>query len=489
MYRFLEELRRMIRIDSVSFNGNEEIANYVCTLMQDRGLKTIVQHVTHAQDNISKRQFNVIGIFGDSLVDRKIRKGLMLASHLDTVSPGIYDHWSQNEGDPFELKIVGNIAYGLGVARAKADFLCKLHAMERFREKKLKHPVYLVGTCGAHEGMIGARYFLKSLALNPAAILVGVPTDLAIASEFRSAEIFTVRLDFQLVEKDPRGFSRKVILHIFGKSAHSAYPEHGSNAIRAGLNFLAEAMQTGFEMRFLALASGQTLGQVPDHARLEFCINAHQFEDFKNFFYEATKVLPEGATYHVEFSSEESAGVRFLPGEAILGLVEIVALFEQQAIFVAQQDTPALGSIQLSKMLQSPSVLEFLFDARFEKCVDVEQVVSDLKRQLSEFRKSYPQLNMSLARKQIAPAFTLDQSQELVKFCQKAYADIGIEGQFLSQPDATEASLYQSLGYPCMAVGPGSLHKNIVVANESTDLEQCERAVDFYERMIQSVAE
>src|SRR4051812_22278224 len=136
MKRFLEEARRMIRINSVSAAGNEEIANFVAALMQDRGLKTQLQHVMHSNENISKRQFNVIGILGDPLSDRKIRKGLLLNTHLDTVSPGITENWTETGGDPFSATIKDGKMFGLGSADVKLDFLCKLHAVERFRERK-----------------------------------------------------------------------------------------------------------------------------------------------------------------------------------------------------------------------------------------------------------------------------------------------------------------------------------------------------------------
>src|SRR3954453_23046029 len=112
MKRFLEEARRMIRINSVSVNGNEEIANFVAALMQDRGLKAQVQHVTHSNEEISKRQFNVIGIMGDPLSDRKIRKGLLLNTHLDTVSPGITQNWTETNGDPFSATVKDGKIFG-----------------------------------------------------------------------------------------------------------------------------------------------------------------------------------------------------------------------------------------------------------------------------------------------------------------------------------------------------------------------------------------
>src|SRR3954470_15989032 len=119
MKRFLDEAKRLIRINSVSTNGNEEVANYVVALMQDRGLKTQVQHVTHSNEDISKRQFNVIGILGDPLVDRKIKKGLLFNTHLDTVSPGINENWTETGGDPFNVTIKDGKIFGLGSADVK----------------------------------------------------------------------------------------------------------------------------------------------------------------------------------------------------------------------------------------------------------------------------------------------------------------------------------------------------------------------------------
>ena len=116
MKRLFEEAKRMIRINSETSRGNEEIANYVQSLLHDRGLKTQLQQVTHSLEGVSKRQFNVIGILGDPLVDRKIRKGLLLNTHLDTVSPGRAENWTATSGDPYSAVISENRIYGLGSA-------------------------------------------------------------------------------------------------------------------------------------------------------------------------------------------------------------------------------------------------------------------------------------------------------------------------------------------------------------------------------------
>lgn len=222
MKRILEDARKMIRINSVTANGNEELANFVHGMMHERGLKAQLQMVTHSQDELSKRQFNVIGILGDPLVDRKIRKGLLLNTHLDTVGPGLPENWTETGGDPFAATIKDGKIFGLGSADVKLDFLCKLRAVEKFREKKLKMPVYLVGTCGEELGMFGAKYLIKSGALNPKFVLVGEPSDLKVVYAHKCLSLFRVTVGYQQVERDARGYNRQSIFMLSGsrRTAH-----------------------------------------------------------------------------------------------------------------------------------------------------------------------------------------------------------------------------------------------------------------------------
>jgi succinyl-diaminopimelate desuccinylase len=194
MKRFMEEARKLISINSMTTNGNEELANFVAGLLTDRGLKTTLQPVTHSLENVSKRQFNVIGIMGDPLVDKKIRTGLLLNTHLDTVSPGLMENWTETGGNPFAATVKDGKIYGLGSADVKLDFLCKLHAVARFRERKLKMPVYLVGTCGEEMGMFGAKYLIKSMALNPKYVVVGEPSELKVVYAHKCMSIFRVSI-------------------------------------------------------------------------------------------------------------------------------------------------------------------------------------------------------------------------------------------------------------------------------------------------------
>lgn len=231
MIRFLEEAEKIIRINSVSNTGNEEVAIYLQTLLNQEGFKTILQEVLHSLESISKRQFNIIGFLGDTLVDSTTSKGLLLNTHIDTVGPGIRAHWTETSGDPFCASIREDRIYGLGTADVKLDFLCKLKACERYRNRKLKMPIYLVGTAAEEIGMLGAKFLIKSRILNPKYCIVGEPSNLAVIHAHKAYTIYQISIGFSELEKDARGYNTRIEVHCTGKSAHSGYPHIGDNAI------------------------------------------------------------------------------------------------------------------------------------------------------------------------------------------------------------------------------------------------------------------
>ena len=217
MSTFLDQAKKMISIRSVTHDGNEEIANYVAGLMRAAGMKVQLQQVAHSLENCSKRQFNVIGILGDPLVDKKTKKGLLLNTHLDTVGPGLQENWTETGGNAFSATVREGKIFGLGSADVKLDFLCKLRAIEKFRERKLKMPIYLVGTCGEEVGMFGAKYLIKSMALNPKYVLVGEPSELRVVYAHKCYNIFRVSVGYNRLTRDAKGFNRRVVIEAFGK--------------------------------------------------------------------------------------------------------------------------------------------------------------------------------------------------------------------------------------------------------------------------------
>jgi len=58
--------------------------------------------VPHSLKDHSKRQFNLLAIFGDDLVDSRTRKGLLLTAPVDTCIPGNASEWTDLGGNPFK---------------------------------------------------------------------------------------------------------------------------------------------------------------------------------------------------------------------------------------------------------------------------------------------------------------------------------------------------------------------------------------------------
>ena len=491
MKRLLEEARRMIAINSVTSNGNEELSNYVTSLMQDRGLKTQLQQVTHSHETFSKRQFNVIGILGDTLVDRKTRKGLLLNTHLDTVSPGIATNWTETSGNPFAATLKDGKIYGLGSADVKLDFLCKLHAIERFRERKLKQPVYLVGTCGEEVGMFGAKYLIKSVALNPKFVMVGEPSDLKVVYAHKCLNIFRVSLGYQLVERDARGFNRRIDLHSFGKSAHGSYPHMGVNAITQAVDFMQRAVDNGFEIRLTKLDGGDTVNKVPDSAMAEFYLTSHQFEDFKRFYREVVKSEGKEKAFRVELGGLGDMGVRFLPDVLFPCVMDIVTFFRELAAqFEQVKDTsynPPFSTVNFGQLKQRPGTIDLHFDLRVLPDRPPEETEKTILARIQAIAAKYPHLNLTSVRERMNPGLNMTTNHELVKHCRDAMEASGLPVALDKKATSTEAAQYFQAGYEAVVFGPGLSHGNSHSPNEYNILEHLEKATDFYEKLIEKV--
>ncbi len=491
MKHIIEDAKRMIRFNSVATNGNEELSNYVAGLLQDRGLKTIVQQVTHSLENVSKRQFNIVGILGDPLVDKKTRKGLLLNSHLDTVSPGLSENWTETGGDPFSALIKDGKIYGLGSADAKIDFLCKLRAVEKFREKKLKMPVYLVGTCGEELGMVGAKYLIKSGALNPKYAVVGEPTELKVVYAHKCVNIFKVNIGFNQVERDARGFSRRIDLHSFGRSSHASYPSGGLNAVEQMLDFLRQATEAGFELRFTRMEGGDSINKVPDRGLVEFFMTSHQFEEFKRFFRETIKMGAKEKAFRVELGGLGDMGVRFLPDAVFKCVTEVMASFRSLSTELAEMQDgsydPPSSTVSFSQLKQNPSTVEMIFDLRLLPDQSPEELQKKVQAGIQQIAARFPNLNVSAQLERSSPGLTMNFDHELVKICQDAMHAAGIRPVLDKKPTSTEAALFFQAGYESVAFGPGVSQGNSGSPNEHNLLDQMEKAVTFYERLIERV--
>ena len=497
MKQFMDEARKLIRTSSIANTGNEEIANFANGILQDRGFRSDLQMVMHSVENLSKRQFNVIGILGDPLVDRKTRKGLLLLSHLDTAVPGLRQAWTDTGGDPLELTAKDGFFTGLGVASGKLDFLCRVHAAQRFRERKLKMPIYVVGTCGGSFGMFGARYLIQSRALNPSYTLVSEPTALQFVHAQKGCLELRLTIGFQMVERDARGFNRRVRIVSRGRTAHSSDPSQGEHAVLHALALLEEASAAGFDLRFTSIEGGEWPTQVPDRCTLELYTTSHQFEDFKLFFQHYAERTGRVQAFDLETGGLNEAGVIFLPDAVFPCILDVYSAFSQVQA-QGSPDTPYSGpsldgtSINFSMMRQRLGGMDLHFDLRPEPNQDMAQLEAQIQSSVRAVAQKYPALNLTLHRERVIPALSpnsdlIPSTGSLFERSKRAASAAGLNLEAVSISNATEAALFQKAGFEVASFGPGSPFGAMGSPNESVAVAELEQAMAFYDRLIEEV--
>ena len=491
MKKFIEETASIIAIASNSLDGNKRLVDYLSDLMTELGLHVEKQMVPHSFEEISKQQFNLIGILGDPLIDRKTKKGLLLLSHLDSAGPGQLGYWTETQGNPYVLHQKEDQLFGLGVVDSKLDFLCKLFAMQRIKEKKLNKPVYLVGTCGTELGMFGAKYLIQSGALNPEVVLVGAPTDLKLSHGSKGSNLYKVTLDFRTAQKDPKGFNRRVNLYTNGRLSHSAYPDSGLNAIYLLLEFIQKTIDSGFDVKLSQLTGGSGYYCVPDYAKAEFGLTSYQFEDFKRFFKESTEQEGWDTLFNIELGGVGEQGVFFLPEETLNCVNEVISFFKRIVHDLEkswdQSFDPPVSTVSLCRAVRKTGSLELYFDVRLLPNLNQSEVDTIFKNGLMEIVSKFTQFNLKITKERSIPGY-LDSSDNVwLGECKKALEDIGVQPRMDKVSFHTESSLYFTKDYPVVAFGPGLAKDNLHAPNENVLLSQLQQAVSFYEKIIERV--
>lgn len=371
----------------------------------------------------------------------------------------------------------------------KLDFLCKLFAIEKFREKKLRQPIYLVGTCGEELGMFGAKYLIKSGALNPKWVAVGEPSNLRVVYAHKSLNLYKVSLGYQQTVRDSRGFNRKVSLQVFGKSAHGSYPHLGVNAIHQLFMLLQKASDAGFEIRHTKLDGGETVNKVPDRASVEFYLTSNQFEDFKRFLRDWSQ--PSEHRLEVEMGGVGDTGIRFLPDAVFTCASDIVDFFRSIAMdFEKVTDgtyDPAFSTVNLGRLRQGMASIDFWFDLRVLPDLVVDDIDSHIKYGIQKISQLYPQLNVTVAKERMNPGLNTPKDSELVTACQAAMKAADLKPTLDKKATSTEAAQYFAAGYDAIVFGPGLSHGNSHSPNEHNLLDHLEKATRFYEKLIEQV--
>jgi len=137
--KLIETVKELVEINSVT-EKEIDIVKYLRDKIEGLGYSPIVQRIRGTQANLI--------CVGDE-------DALMLCGHLDTVD--VVEGWERN---PFEFRIEGGKAYGLGVADMKSGVAILIHLFHDLYSR-LKRKPWLVLTCDEEGCSLGMYNFLE----------------------------------------------------------------------------------------------------------------------------------------------------------------------------------------------------------------------------------------------------------------------------------------------------------------------------------------
>lgn len=488
-----ERALQFLSINSTAREGNEEIVNYLIPLYESLGAKVVLQQVFHSVEDHGKRQFNLIGILGDDLVDVRTQRGLLLLSHVDTPSAGNLSDWRRLNSKPWVPQIDGNEAIGLGAADAKLDFLCKLEACRNFVGKPLAQPLYLVATCGAESPIMGAKYLIQSKLVNPKYVLVGAPTELALVNNHKSKLVVGLQISFVSVDKDTQEFNTRIRIATKGKSAHAAHPDHGDSAVDKIMSLLRFLRASQISMKLFSITGGSDMNKVPDAAEVSIVIPDLQLDNFRRKFKQYLIDHPRDF-FELKFGGTGSEGIRLFPEELIDSLFQmddlVKAVGDRLRTTTNTDFSPPHSTITINSIVHERDVITlYLHLALLPEVSAPEQrkaVEAGIQAELDRISQAYRRLSFRYKRVLAAPPLYTDESGTFMKTLSGAMSRAGIPSKVAAGSVCTEGAFFSERGIATVAFGPGRGPGNSHATDECNDLVQMEAGIRFYTQVIDS---
>jgi acetylornithine deacetylase len=261
-------LARLVGFDTTSRETNLPLVDFLSDYLDRPGVRITRQA---APDDAPKA--NLVVELGPE-VETGHRGGLTLSGHMDTVPAG--EGWSTS---PFQLVEREGAVYGRGSADMKGFLAVAANLFSRTSPGGLRQPLVLLFTYDEEVGTIGARHFQEAWPNDrplPRRAVIGEPTELAVV-------------------RAHKGHLRCRVV-VRGRSAHSAYPHLGHNAIEPAARLVAAFAELRRELEAERLPSSVDFPEVPWPA-----LNVGRIAGGT-----AVNVVPERC--------EVEVGVRLLPG-------------------------------------------------------------------------------------------------------------------------------------------------------------------------------
>lgn len=413
---------------------------------------------------------NLIGYTSDTLVDRSTRRGYLFVNPLDVSIGSLPQLWTATQGNPHAPVLNEQGIVGAGAVQGKLDFLCRVFAAQDLVDKRHKSPLYLVGTCGSHQGMMGSRFLIESLAVNPKEVFTFAPTSLEVAKESPGQVCYSIELESSIKDRDSRGYNRSVTITAFGLGVDFSTPKNAIPAFDLLMDLLLQATEEGFDFQWSALDVRGASGTNPDLASARISLTSFQFEDFKQFLRNRIGSEDQARFYRIDFDGISEAGTRFIPNELIEVILELDFEWKNFLQILNQKADPrfqvreSIGG--LLKISQKPNGrLTVAFEVRFLPGNDPVKMDEIWKAVVARISQKYASFHFSALRTYLVPG-------------------VGIEGMAVppggNATYLSDAGLFHKGRFPVSIVGAGSVDNLPKGPNEAIRWIELERAIEMY---------
>ena len=469
----LKAARELIALNTSGPNGASPAIPWFMDLLYF-GEFSIMEQAAYTDEG---NHTNLIGLKGP-----REDGGLLLASPVRSEPAGNPAAWTETGGDPLVATMRHGNLYGLGALSGKLDLLCKVIAALRTPRADLKRPLWVAAIFGGEAAaQSGGAFMLESGLLRPAAVLLGHPTNLELVREHRGHLVFRLNIRrAKNIWRLPRTEGTwRAIFH--GAPAHGSTPHLGRNAAHDGLAWLSQIAASG-DATIHNVTGGVAPNRVPE--RLEAILLA------------TGQSIPQPPPTADLLPIEEDAADISYPVNDCLNIArplcrKVEALLGSPPRFDAPDGAPwPRGLWNLGLVRTSPSGLSLTYELRSTLDHDTEDLltrIEELCLAAGDATKQHT-VEVEVVKDQPPLAAVGDAGdQPLFGRCREALREVGITPTDGESDIHTEGWLFSAWGLDTVVFGPGYAAGVLSRPNEHISVRHLEKAVQFYERVIQKV--
>ena len=460
-FNLLEEASRILEINSITYESNLPVVEYLCKLLEPFDVEIQKQSATHFE----KPQANLIVRKGP-----KEGKMLLFNSHLDTVSAGDFSLWDRTGGNPFRATVDQDKIFGLGAADVKLDALCKLKALEKFINIPFKNPFVWVGTYGEESGLVGARQILESKIVKPTYAVIGEPSNLNIIHAHKGHLVVEICLEDKKVR--PISKQEKILRCDFlGKAAHSSTPHLGENAIEELFNFL----KTMPDLSLVSIEGGHLINVIAESAVLKGLATQ--------------KITPNPKKFTASEEENSEKGMVFSPHmtKMLITLYEVVRRYAH-AFKKTPLDTfdPPYSLLSCNVLKTQSNQITLQLSIRTLPNLDTNAWFLGFSQEIEKVKQNQEDINILVKNLRESKPMETSISSTLVREARHILQQMGLQDIVATKATSTEASIYAQMGAEAIVWGPGISVGNVHRPNEFNYSHHLNKAVIFYEKLIES---